>query len=326
MKKVISIILSAVMLFGTTAFAKIGDKIDVALNTDIVAYINNYAIPSYAVKGTSCIVAEDLRNFGFDVAWDSVTRTLSISRNNSTTVNPMSFSKTAKTGSYFADILETDISVYANSQKITSYAMNGYTMIPVEELTMFGEVYWVEGERALKLWVNGLEIRDTMQPISKVPVTYDGFRPFVSAIKRNGEYSHEYECYLYGINIEDLGIVVMYAYYPGDDSISMLLSVEKPESEFSVYMNVCENETPYVEVEYIDNTTTDYFGEPRNYQATGWFDGYDNQMAFYQLSFYDSDMDETLKRIANTCLGLIDMCAVDDLGVSIKSLGINYYE
>lgn len=324
MKKIISAILSAVMLFGTTAFAKIGDKIDVALNTDIVAYINNYAIPSFAVNGTSCVVAEDLRNFGFDVAWDESARSLTITRNSNTTVNPMSFSKTAKTGSYFADILETDISVYANSQKITSYAMNGYTMIPVEELTMFGDVYWVEGERALKLWVDGLHIREAMQPISKVPVTYDGFRPFANAIKSNGEYSYEYECYLYGINVEDFGITVIYAYYPGDDSISMLLSVEEPELEFSVYLDTYENETPYVEVEYIDNTTTDYFGNPRSYQAVGWFDGYDNQMAFYQLNFYEADMDENLKTIANTCLGFIDLCAVDDLGVSIKSLGINY--
>ncbi len=167
MKKIASLILSVMMLFSLTAQAKIGDKAGVALNTDIVAYVNNYAIPSFAVNGTSCVVAEDLRNFGFDVIWDGIARSLTINRNSYTTVNPMSFSKDAKTGSFFANVLETDIVVYAGGERITSYAMNGYTMIPVEELTMFGVVNWVEGERALKLWVDGLHMRETMQPVEK---------------------------------------------------------------------------------------------------------------------------------------------------------------
>ena len=180
MKKPVCFLLLVVMLLGVTAHAKIGDKIGVALNTDIVVYINNYAIPSYAVNGTSCIVAEDMRNFGFDVTWNSADRSLSIYRNSDIYVNAMSFSKDAKTGSVFADILETDIAVYANNIKITSYAMNGYTMIPVEELTMFGVVNWVSTERALKLWVDGLHIRESMQPVEQykepaptyVPSTY----------------------------------------------------------------------------------------------------------------------------------------------------------
>lgn len=168
MKKLVCALLSVMMLFGTSVYAKIGDKVGEAINTDIIAYINNYAIPSYAVNGTSSVVAEDLKNFGFNVLWDAGARTLVISRNNEYEVHQMSFKKTAAEGSFFADVLETDIGVFANGKKITSYAINGYTMIPVEELSMFGEVYWVESERALKLWVEDLHIRDKMQPISKV--------------------------------------------------------------------------------------------------------------------------------------------------------------
>jgi len=48
MKKTISIITLAAMLFTTTSSqAKVGDVIGEALNTDIVAYINHYAVPSY---------------------------------------------------------------------------------------------------------------------------------------------------------------------------------------------------------------------------------------------------------------------------------------
>ena len=167
MKKTVCVLMMVVMLLSITVHAKNGDKVGVALNTDIVVYINNYAVPSYAVNGTSCIVAEDMRNFGFDVVWNNTARTLSIYRNSDIYVNGMSFSKDAKPGSVFANILETDIAVYANDIKITSYAMNGYTMIPVEELTMFGVVNWVGEERALKLWVDGLHIRETMQYVEQ---------------------------------------------------------------------------------------------------------------------------------------------------------------
>ena len=152
------------------ATPKVGDVIGEALHTDIVAYINHYAIPSYAVNGTSCIVAEDLRNYCFDVNWDGATKSLYISRNAYTTPNGMTFKKTGKPGTKFTDLLKTDISVYANGKKLTSYAMNGYTMIPIEELTMFGECHWVSGERAIKLWVDGVKCLAKRQSVTSYAV------------------------------------------------------------------------------------------------------------------------------------------------------------
>ena len=136
MKKVLSAVLSAVLMCSpvATVQAKVGDVVGKAYNTDIVAYINHYAIPSYAVNGTSCIVAEDLRNFGFDVEWDNSSRSLTLKRNNQTQIHEMNFRKEAAPSSEFADLLETDISVYADGTKLTSYAINGYTFIPLEEL------------------------------------------------------------------------------------------------------------------------------------------------------------------------------------------------
>lgn len=175
MKKIIAILLTTVLMlscFSMAVSAKVGDVIGQALHTDIVAYINNYAIPSYAVNGQSVIVAEDLRNFGFDVAWDEYTRSLTVTRNNDAWVNSMDFKKSAEFGKKFTNILQTDIKVYAGDKQITSYAMNGYTMIPIEELTMFGEVYWVAEQRAIKLWVDALSIRPTMQEIEiEYPIT-----------------------------------------------------------------------------------------------------------------------------------------------------------
>ncbi len=171
MKKGISYLLSAALVLGVLAPAagavKIGDIIGAAYNTDIVSYINHYAIPSYAANGTSVIVAEDLANFGFDVIWDQNSRALYIERNSYTQPNEMTFAKTAAAGTKFTDILATDIKVFADGIQIPSYAINGYTMIPLESLTMFGECNWVSEERALKLWVDGLHIRAEAQPVEQ---------------------------------------------------------------------------------------------------------------------------------------------------------------
>ena len=149
--------------FTQTAKAKVGDVVGTAVHTDIVAYINHYAIPSYAANGQSCIVAEDLRNFGFDVIWDEASRSLNIWRNSNTSVSEMTVTKLEKSGTFFSNILETDIKVFANGSQLTSYALNGYTMIPIEELNVFGPVYWVPEERAIKLWIFNLSERTSKQ-------------------------------------------------------------------------------------------------------------------------------------------------------------------
>ncbi len=166
MRKIVCLVLSLILSTGVlTVNAKIGDVIGTAFNTDIVAYINNWAIPSYAVNGQSVIIAEDLRNFGFSVKWNGDDRTLNITGVTDIIVSEMDFAKAAKTGSKFADVLETDIKVYADGHKISSYAINGYTMIPIEELDMFGSCVWVPEERAIKLWLDELHMRDTKQII-----------------------------------------------------------------------------------------------------------------------------------------------------------------
>ena len=172
MKKMLTILLIGILVLMAipVSAATVGTVIGTAYNTDIVAYINHYAIPSFAVNGTSVIVAEDLKNFGFDVTWENSTRTLTIVRNSQTVPTEMEFTKAGASGSKYTDILATDISVYANAgsevKKLTSYAMNGYTMIPLEELALFGECGWVEGERAVKLWIDGLRVRTSRQIVS----------------------------------------------------------------------------------------------------------------------------------------------------------------
>ena len=169
MKKIFVLVLTLVMLvsgMSVVSEARVGDVIGSALHTDIVVYINNYSIPSYAVNGQSVVVAEDLRNFGFDVVWNEYARSLSISRNSDYNVYPMHVDKSHGVGEWYTSILATDISVWAGGRRLTSYAMNGYTMIPAEELTMFGSVTWVPEERALKIWVDNLDSLSSNQVVS----------------------------------------------------------------------------------------------------------------------------------------------------------------
>ena len=70
----------------------------------------------YAANGTSVIVAEYLRNFGFDVVWNETERTLSITKNADTTPIEMNVVKYGVPGSEFSDLLYTDIAVYTDNK------------------------------------------------------------------------------------------------------------------------------------------------------------------------------------------------------------------
>lgn len=151
----------------TVGAADIGDVIGTVYHTDIVAYINNYAIPSYAANGTSVVVAEDLREYGFDVEWNDDLRRLTITRNSDALPRGMEFTKNGVPSTAFTDMLYTDIEVYADGVKIPSYAINGWTMIPLESLTMFGGYVWDNDSRTLKLTVDGLGMRDDTQSVDE---------------------------------------------------------------------------------------------------------------------------------------------------------------
>jgi len=137
--------------------------IGIACYTDIVAYINNYAIPSYTFDGVSLIIAEDLLKFGFDVTWHESERILTIAHKKHSKIEGVSFRKTHAPGTPFSELRKTDIIVYANGTKIPSYSINGYTLVPLESLAVFGSYNWVDSQRAIKLWINDMKIRTKMQ-------------------------------------------------------------------------------------------------------------------------------------------------------------------
>ena len=298
--KITALITISAMAGITPANAEnIGAKTGTVYNTDIVAYINNYALSSYAANGTSVIVAEDLRNFGFDVVWNEAERTLAISRNSDTTPNEMSVVKHGTPGSEFSDLLYTDIAVYANGARIPSYAINGYTMIPVESLTMFGECFWVPEQRALKLWVDGLHIRPDMQAV-----------PYGSAVKAPGadlaatlSDKERYELNIFLSNFAEIGFPPYDEATSGNNALIFFGCMHNSRNHTAGATAISDEEArKYVKLEEqyihacykvdkstVENTVTRYFGKNVTHGSSSitdqyglnWNQGYSNGYYYF---------------------------------------------
>ena len=79
MKRLFTAALSAALLLSLalpSSAAGTGRAVDWALYTDITAQINGHPLRSYNVNGSTAVVAEDLRGYGFQVLWDAEDRTL----------------------------------------------------------------------------------------------------------------------------------------------------------------------------------------------------------------------------------------------------------
>lgn len=160
MKKILKL-LSIAMIFvvvSSTAYSALaysnGSVIGKACYTDIKASINGYDINSYNVDGYTYVVAEDLRNYGFNVVWDSSSRTLAISRGSST--YPASeykapFITQDLVGKKSHNLLYTDIKTYVNNSWVQSYNINGRTIIRFESLNVFGAVTWTPESKDISL-------------------------------------------------------------------------------------------------------------------------------------------------------------------------------
>jgi len=175
MKKLVSLLLSVSFIFATftTSFAKTGDVIGYAKYTDISAYINHYPITSYNINDYTAVVAEDLRNYGFNVEWNGDSRSLFITKNDTATqITPYGtvYRYSAKAGQKSFPYLQTDIITYVNGNQVESFNIDGKTCVYIDSLAPYGEVAWVPEIRAIKLWIESLPIKDYV-PIEEEPMT-----------------------------------------------------------------------------------------------------------------------------------------------------------
>ena len=135
----------------------VGDVIGEVVYTDIVASINNYNIASYNMMGYTMIVVEDLRNYGFNVDWDDATRSLNVTRSDSNIISSSYIAPTLETwkiGKKAADVLYTDIATYFNGKFVISSNIGGKTVVNFNDLSVFGEVSYIDSTRSIDLYVN----------------------------------------------------------------------------------------------------------------------------------------------------------------------------
>lgn len=163
---------------------KAGTYVGEAVYTDIVTYINHYAIPSWIVNGYPMVAVEDLDKYGFDVLWDQNARTLRIFRNlDEKYPNPIPvyLPETKLLGTKQCDVYASDVKVYANEYEYQMQgfsAISGYTLVYVGDLTSLGAtMYFVKGNKAVNIWIDGMTIAEyqrpttTKAPIYNVPVS-----------------------------------------------------------------------------------------------------------------------------------------------------------
>ena len=144
-KKITSIMLVAIMLISAMCIS-VNAAIDKAGDyyyTDIKSYVRGQLIDSYNVGGKTVILAEALRTYGFNVAWDENARTLTITDKKGPATSSATATAEGPIGAVAGSYYNTDIITYFNNVAIESYNLGGQTVIPATVLRDFGyNVIW----------------------------------------------------------------------------------------------------------------------------------------------------------------------------------------
>lgn len=189
MKKIRKLLAMLTLVVCSSALAvpvsayKIGDVIGRALYTDIIASINDYNIASYNINNYTAVVAEDLRNYGFDVIWLDEERALYIDRAATNKVDSTYIAPAVPAslvGKKAQNVLYTDIKTYINGAEVTSYNINGKTIVFFEDLSVFGNIEYTEYNRRLDLGID-----DGLNYKISAPFAYSKFSPSGLYFKMN---------------------------------------------------------------------------------------------------------------------------------------------
>ena len=165
MKKVTAFLLICVLVvgFATVVSAyKVGDVINKTVYTDIIASINDYNIASFNIDGYTAVVAEDLRNYGFNVEWKQDERALYITRGSTNKVAATYIAPEipkSQVGKKATDVVYTDIKTYINGVCVTSFNIGGNTIVYFNDLAAFGNISYNDSRRRLDLDISGLDYK-----------------------------------------------------------------------------------------------------------------------------------------------------------------------
>lgn len=151
------------------------------LDTDVVAFIDEYPIRSYNIDNFIYVEAEDLQNYGFDVT--KADNSINIVRNTQKDI-------------YFMDIQEfnilkrddmeiekllfeaypSDTKVYIENELINAFDIDNKAFIQIDELQRFGYFIWDIDRREVKIDMLSFDIDNKLKDIdtSKEPINSYG--------------------------------------------------------------------------------------------------------------------------------------------------------
>lgn len=115
------------------AHAAVGDIVDTIYTTDILTRVNGADIASFSIEGRTLIAMEDLRDYGFTVAYDDSIRTLFVNQTGETPKDMPSIIR-GTVGGTAGYTYETDIKVIFNGKPVNAYAIDGRMAVIVEDL------------------------------------------------------------------------------------------------------------------------------------------------------------------------------------------------
>lgn len=154
----VSLALTVMCPFLNVRAAKVGDKIEKVLSTDIVTYIEGVQVPSFNINGRTAVIVENLNAMGlpFDVWYDDATRTLSISEGSGGMRDYFHFAdneSSAPIGTPIMDVLYTDIETFYQGKKLESFNIGGFTCVYATDLAnMYGRYTFNELTRSVDIF------------------------------------------------------------------------------------------------------------------------------------------------------------------------------
>lgn len=151
-KLLILLILVFASVFGVSASAD--EIIGEAVATDIGCLIDSAPIKAYNIDGYMYVTAEELRSYGFNVAWDETALTLSITSNVGETAKTLlgiddinRLKRNVRVGEHVYDVYNTDIRTYVADNIADAKSLNGLMLIKISDLSPYARVTFDEQKR-----------------------------------------------------------------------------------------------------------------------------------------------------------------------------------
>lgn len=122
------------ILFAAIPVLSDGGEAGYIYSTDIAAYIDGMAAPSYNIGGRTAVIAEDLPVYGFEVEWNAENRVINVRTLPMPETVPQFIPQKSALGAVAGKIYETDITAYVNGMFTESYNIGGKTALVIEDM------------------------------------------------------------------------------------------------------------------------------------------------------------------------------------------------